>query len=240
MTVKILLLQAREATDDARIEERNSFAMRAGLDVESIVPHDLLAGPPTLSQIRSHDALMVGGSGDYSVAQRNLPHLPQTLEILAGAADFGRPIFASCFGFHLLVQALGGEVIYDPPNMEVGTYDLTLTTSGREDELFGTLPPSFRGQMGHKDRAQSLPPGAVNLAASEKAPFQAFRLPGRPIWATQFHPEMTKEDNLLRFDRYMNAYSDHYTLQEIETVRSRFTESTAANNLIPTFLDLIR
>ena len=45
----------------------------AGIDVEQIIPLDLLTETPTLDQIRSYDALMVGGSGAYYVTKGNLP-----------------------------------------------------------------------------------------------------------------------------------------------------------------------
>ena len=72
-----------------------------------------------------------------------------------------------------LVRALDGEVIHDPDNTEVGTYELTLTAEGRADELFGGLPDRFLAQMGHKERAFRYPAGIPNLASSERSPLQA-------------------------------------------------------------------
>jgi len=236
MPLKILLLQARHQDDQALLEERHSFADRAGLDLEQIVPHDLLQSPPSLDQIRAYDALMIGGSGAYSVSKDNLPNQRTVLATLAEAVETGHPIFASCFGFHLMVEALGGRVIYDPGSMEVGTYKLRLTASGREDALFGSLPETFNAQLGHKDRAESLPPGVINLAASDNAPYQAFRIPGKPIWAAQFHPELTGPENRLRFDRYQDAYAAIYGPEELTAVVDRFTDSPEADTLIPTFL----
>lgn len=239
MNLKILLLQARHEDDPARAEERASFATRAGLELEQFIPHDLLQGPPTLEQVRRYDALMVGGSGDYTVSKWNLPQQAALLELLTEVVALGHPTFASCFGFHLLVEALGGEIIHDPERLEVGTYPLTLTAEGRRDELFRILPLTFCAQLGHKDRALHLPPGAANLAASELAPQQAFRLSGKPIWATQFHPELSGMDNRLRFERYARVYADVYTPSELQTVRDRFAESAEAERLIPRFLKLV-
>ena len=56
------LLQVRDHDDLAQSGERQSFAEKAGLELERIVPHDLLAGPPSLQKVLSFDALMVGGS----------------------------------------------------------------------------------------------------------------------------------------------------------------------------------
>lgn len=239
MRPKILLLQARNHDDVARLEERQSFADKAGLDVEQIVPYDLLFGTPTLREVLGYDALMVGGSGDFYVSKGNLPGFAHVLELLRDVVASGHPIFASCFGFQLIVVALGGDIVHDQDGMEVGTYDLTLTEAGREDELLGTLPSQFRAQLGRKDRAAQLPAGCVNLAFSERSPFQAMRIPGKPIWATQFHPELSGEENWLRFQRYQAGYASVMSEEERQVAASRFRESPETEALIPHFMELI-
>jgi GMP synthase (glutamine-hydrolysing) len=239
MNLSILLLQAREADDEAKSEERLSFAEMAGIDVRQIVPLDLLRETPTLEQIQGYDALMVGGSGAYYVSKGNLPGFERLLEVLREVVQIGHPTFASCFGFQLLVEALGGDVVYDPDNMEVGTYPLRLTTAGRKDELFGYLPVEFRAQLGHKDRADRLPKGVENLASGHNATIQALRVPGKPIWATQFHPELSKEENLKRFDRYLDGYAALMSQDELQETLARFDHSPEANDLIARFLQLV-
>lgn len=66
MPPRILLLQARNHDDAARLEERQSFADKAGLDIEQIVPYELLSGTPTLREALGYDALMVGGAGTFT------------------------------------------------------------------------------------------------------------------------------------------------------------------------------
>jgi GMP synthase (glutamine-hydrolysing) len=239
MSLKILLLQARHKHDLARHEERQSFADRAGLDLEQIVPFDMLEKPPALALIRQYDALMVGGSGAYSVYKQNLPDQTAVLEVLAEVVEIGHPTFASCFGFHLMVSALGGKVVYDPDCMEVGTYELALSEDGRADELFGYLPTRFKAQEGHKDRAKYLPEGVVNLASSYCVEYQALRVKGKPIWATQFHPEMTGPENRIRFDRYVDEYASIYGPAELAAVLDRFADSPEADKLIPKFLETV-
>ena len=238
-TLKILLLQARHIDDLARHEERQSFADRAGLDLEQIVPFDLLKNTPTLADIRRYDALMVGGSGAYSVSQNNLPNQFAVMATLAEVVNVGHPTFASCYGFHLMVQALGGQIVYDPDCTEVGAFELTPSVHCRADELFGYLPDSFMAQLGHKDRASSLPAGVLNLAASARAPYQALRIPGKPIWATQFHPELTVEDNLLRFSRYKDVYARLYDPQELKALVDGFLPSPETEELIPRFISTV-
>ncbi len=237
--MKILLLQTRNPNDPAKTEEVEAFANKAHLPLETFVPFDLLAGPPPLSQLRNHDALMIGGSGEYSVPHKSLPHLQETLDLLAEVVELGFPTFASCFGFQLMVAALGGDIISDKPNMEVGAYDVTLTEAGRSDELFGHLPDTFLAQFGHKDRATSLPRSFVNLAHTDYCPFQALRIPGKAIWATQFHPELTGEENLMRYSRYLKDYDAIMTREQREQALARFVPSPDTHDLIPRFLTLI-
>jgi GMP synthase (glutamine-hydrolysing) len=239
MNIRILLLQARHADDAARLEERNSFAKMAGIPEDRVIPYDLLADTPNLATVRRFDALMIGGSGDYYVSKGNLPNFQAVLDLLAGVAAAGHPTFASCFGFQLLVRALGGEICYDPDHMEVGTFTLTLTGDGRSDELFCHLPNTFQAQLGRKDRASLLPPEALHLAYSQDAPYQALRLPGKPIWATQFHPELTRETNLGRFRRYMDGYASVLSPGELQQTLDSFDESPEANLLIGRFVQTV-
>ena len=239
MTIKIFLLQARHANDAARFEERSSFATMAGVDEAQVIPFDLLTGTPTLAEVRRYDALMVGGSGDYYVSKENLPNFAGVLALLADVVAVGHPTFASCFGFQLIVKALGGEIVYDAQHAEVGTYELNLTENGRSDELFNYLPNTFYAQLGRKDRASHWPDGISHLASSEFAPFQALRVPGQPIWAAQFHPELTKATNLARFRRYMAGYAALMDAAEVEKTLARFDESPEANQLIGRFMQLV-
>lgn len=237
--MRILLLQAREADDPMREAERHSFARRAGLEPDRFTPHDLLGGPPSPTELRRHDAVMIGGSGDYYVSKGNLPRLDETLDLIRELVESAQPTFASCFGFQLLVAALGGEIVHAPDRTEVGTFPVTLTEGGRVDELFGELPERFPAQMGRKDLAASLPEGVVHLASSERCPYHALRVPGAPIWATQFHPELDREENLERFRRYMDGYAAHLSAAESERAMEAFLESPESETLIPRFLELV-
>ncbi len=236
---KILLLQARSPGDSARAEEVRSFAARCGVEAAQIKPWDLLEGPPSMAEIRCYDTLMVGGAGEFYVSKGNLPHFQRLLERLAEVVDAGHPTFASCFGFQCMVVALGGEIVHDADNMEVGTYQVTLTADGREDELFGNLPPRFSAQLGRKDRAAGRWNGVVGLASSRRCPVQALRIPGKPIWASQFHPELDRDSNIGRFMLYLKGYAAVMTTEEREQTLKRFQPSPEANGLLRWFLDLV-
>lgn len=235
----ILLLQARRQDDPAKEEELAAFAGKAGLPLSAFVPHDLLQGPPSLETIRRYDALMIGGSGEFNVSDRSLPHFLETLDLLAEVVEIGYPTFASCFGFQLLTAALGGEIVRDAANTEVGAYETFLSEAGRADELFGYLPDVFCAQYGHKEHAVRLPGPALNLASTTCCRYQAMRIPGKPIWATQFHPELSGDENRLRFTRYAKIYVGVLGKEEYERRLAGFKPSPETEELIPRFLQLI-
>ena len=222
-----------------RHHELACFAERSGQPEGAFEVHDLLEGPPSLHAARSYDAVMVGGSGDYYVSQNNLPHQEHFHGFLAELAQAGPPTFASCFGYQSMVLALGGEIIYDPERTEVGTYDLVLTDEGATDELFSSLPGTFLAQMGHKDRATRHPAGIPNLAASDRCPYQALRIPGRPVWAAQFHPELAMHSNRERFQAYLDGYAGYMSDEERVHALSRFKASPEASGLLERFIQLV-
>ncbi len=236
---RFLLLQARKPEDVVRREEWEAFVSKSGLPAENIVPYDLLQGPPAWSLVRTFDGLFVGGSGEFNISDRSLPHLEATLTFMGEVADRGFPTFASCFGFQLLVQALGGRIIRDEANAEVGTFRVCLTQAGRQDPLFSQLPECFDAQLGHKERADRWPAGLLNLAYSDRSPYQALRVPERPIWATQFHPELDHETNLLRFRRYEAIYKRAFGEEGYREMLARFRPSPHTEGLLRAFLHLV-
>jgi GMP synthase (glutamine-hydrolysing) len=62
------------------------------------------------------------------------------------------------------------------------------------------------------------------------------RIPEKPIWATQFHPELTREENLKRFHRYLDGYASMMSREEVEETLARFSDSPETKDLIPRFL----
>ena len=219
--------------------ELECFVTHTGLSGDRIEAFDLHRGPPTWDFVRGFDALMVGGAGDYYVSKRNVPQFDELLDLLRRVADAGHPTYASCFGYQCLMAALGGEVVFDPERTEVGTYEIELTERGKADELFGRLPPTFPSQLGHKDRATAEPPGVWNLASSERCPLQALRVPGKPVWGSQFHPELDREANLERFQYYLDGYAPHMSPAECEEKKRAFRPSPHASRLLADFLDLV-
>lgn len=236
--IRLLLLQARRRADPVRREERSSFAWHCGLDVEQVIPFDLLEAVPRREHLEGMSGILVGGAGEFSCVDPDPPIL-RAIDFLVSLVDTQVPIFASCFGFQMLVRGLGGEVIRDEEAAQVGTCDLDLTPEGRHDPLFSRLPDPFSAQEGHKDRAHRVPGMAVVLATSPGCPYQAIRLRDRPVYATQFHPELDGDTNRTRFENYLRHYGHLLGEDTARTLREGFRPSPEASGLLRAFVEQI-
>lgn len=234
-SLRFTLLQARNPDDPVRAEERLCFATRLGVGVEQIRTVDIFTETLDGAVLDGSHALLVGGSGDYSVLDP-LPQIGSFITFLAEQAEAGFPTFASCFGFQAMAVGLGGEVIHDAPNAEVGSHILTPTAEAADDPLFRDMPAPFIAQLGHKDRASRLPDCVVSLASSARCPFQAFRVRGKPVYATQFHPEMDWVENRRRFERYMRQYGVLFGEAEAQRILDSHLPSPESNALLPRFV----
>lgn len=201
-----------------RAQEVRCFARMLECDLSDIDVFDLLATALPAEKLQSADMVLLGGSGHYSAADdpgepgrpsstelaevRPRRWLDRALDALREIHRIAKPTFASCWGFQAMSRALGGRCVNDLASAEVGTIELTLTEAGRADPLFGELPPVFAAQAGHEDRVVELPPDAVLLASSPRVAEQAFRFVGRPIYCTQFHPELDRAAMLERLVAY--------------------------------------
>ena len=141
-------------------------------------------GLPPLDQ---YDAIIVGGTPvSVNDIHRN-NFLINEERFLKKALGCGKSILGICFGAQLLARLLGATVKKNPV-MEIGSYQVTLTTAGRKDPLFRGFPKTFPVFHWHGDTF-AIPPGASRLATGRDCTNQAFR--SGPAMGLQFHLEIT-------------------------------------------------
>ena len=235
--MRFLLLQIRDHDDPMRAHEVEAFARAVHCPTDVISVLNLLDEPITPSRLDSIDVVFVGGAGGYSVCDSQ-PWLLRALDGLRLLYDLRQPVFASCWGFQAIARALGGEVVHAPEHAEVGTHLLRLTEAGKQDPLFGELPESFWAQMGHEDRVETLPPKAIRLASSVLTQNQAYTFADWPVYATQFHPELTADDVTRRVRQYPD-YLKLTTGLTLDEFQQRTFDSPESAALIRRFLDLL-
>ena len=246
-SLRYLLLQTRNSSDPMRQQEVACFVRALECERRAISVFDLLSGEPPGNLLKFADAILLGGSGHYSVADVASPHfnegvgnpwLDRALDLLREIHHRAVPTFASCWGFQAMARALGGSVVHDLENAEVGTIELRLTAAGRADPVFGQLPQTFPGQAGHEDRVVKLPPDAIMLASSDRIPEQAYRFADKPIYCTQFHPELDRASLLERVRAYPE-YIARIAGISYEDFLVRCRETPESNSLLRNFNSVV-
>lgn len=212
--LRALLIQVREAAEVAD-HERRCILERTDLAPDQVDAVNVAETPVIpWERVEPVDAIIIGGSGMHSAAE-DYDFTEPLGELIRRIIAERRPLFGSCWGHQFIARVMGGTVIHDAANAEVGTIDVELTDAGADDEIFGACPRRFPVLMGHHDRVSALPPGAVELAASDRCRNQAFRLDGVPVYCTQFHAEMTPEHLVERLQVYQHYVPDPAAFEEM-------------------------
>jgi len=165
LTIVVLNFGEEHANKIAHIFEQ--FGFRAQLLDYSIRAQDI-----------SDVAGIVFSGGPKSVLE------PDAETVDAGIFQLGVPILGICYGMHLIVKHLGGEVVRK--NEEEGTKSLEIINTS---PLFETVPNPLHVWMGHQDQVRSLPLGFEVLAKTENCPIAGAQSVEEDIYLVQFHPE---------------------------------------------------
>lgn len=237
--LKLLLIQARPAGDPMLSHERACIGQRLGARRVELRAHNAVQRPLAESELDSLDAVVIGGSGAYSVHHPlSRPWVEPLRRSLDAILQRQLPGFGICFGHQLLGMHLGADVLTDPQGEEVGTVSVKLTAHGRRDPLFATLGSETRVQTGHSDSVTSVPPGVRLLATSESLDTQAFKVEGAPFYSTQFHPDLTAAEARQRY--LSGSTTDDEHVRERERRAAAFVEdSPVVTELIGRFVDML-
>lgn len=234
-SLQLLLIQARSAPRMVE-QEQQCFEERCRVPRDRFRVVNVAQGDtPSAHHLEGVDAVLIGGAGKYS-ATKDYEWTPRLLDFVRHVVDERVPLFGSCWGHQVIARALGGTVVYDPDQSELGCWPVTLTDAGLNDPLFHRFPRRFQANMGHHDRVTELPPGAVELAKNDQ-PYQAFRLADAPVYGTQFHSELDAErerERILVYRKYYrDALPDEATVQR---VIDNLADTTEVDHLLYDFL----
>ena len=204
-SARVLLLQVRDQPR-AELHEQRCFLDRLGLEPERLQAINVVERPvPSVAEALAADVVILGGAGAHS-AYVDYPFTEPLSDLVNELVDRGRPFFGACFGHQFLGRALGGSVVHDPANEEIGTFDVELTAAGAEDPLFRDAPRTFAAHLGHHDRIDRVAPNLLTLASTARCAQQVVRVADKPVYGAQFHCEMTEQHMRERVMMYARDY----------------------------------
>lgn len=234
-SLRLVLLQVRNELVSLK-QEQSCFIERCRVARRQFRFINLVDDPKlSWSQVADAHAVLIGGAGAFSVTREH-PFTKPLREVVERLIDDGRPVFGSCWGHQFLADMGGGRVIEDRQRAEVGTYPVDLTPAGARDPLFASFPARFHVQLGHNDRVAKLGTDWIELARSDRCPFQAIRHVDRPVYGTQFHSEMDEERLRERILVFLKGYvADD---DEHRDILWRLRPSIEADRILQAFLDL--
>ena len=93
--MRILVLQARLNDDPMLGHEQRCFMSATGLSRDALAFRNLVDGVPGPDEVRGHDALMIGGSGRFSVADQDADFFRPTQDLLRWVVERAFPTFGS-------------------------------------------------------------------------------------------------------------------------------------------------
>lgn len=232
--LKLLLVQIRDKPQ-VREEEFDSFVRFAGINAVQLEVLNVFDTPRFSPEVvEPYDAVFVGGASEASVLEPEVyPFVPDCVRLLQHCRKIAKPVFASCFGFQLAVLAMGGEIVRDEGDFEIGTVPISLTDSAKSDALFSDVPDPFYAVSVHRERAPELPAECELLAFTEACP-HAFKVRALPFWAFQFHPEVDRDILIERLSVFRTQYTQN--TEHFNQVIAQAQETPWSNGLVGKFV----
>ena len=142
-----------------------------------ILPWDI--DEQKIKSIKPKGIILSGGPD--SVTNTYTPRIPQVV------FDLNIPILGICYGMQTLAEQFGGQVI-SSNQKEFGHSELDIQSNC---VLFSGLEKTLNVWMSHGDQVQDLPDNFDLIASTKSAPIAAMQHIEKPIYALQFHPEVT-------------------------------------------------
>ena len=150
------------------------------LDVYSeILPWDI--SPEKIKAIKPKGIILSGGP--ESVTKLNTPRVPEII------FQLDIPILGICYGMQTLAEQFGGQVRRSKTK-EFGHTQIHIEKSSLLFDGFSS-GSSLDVWMSHGDTVSTLPDKFNIIASTSSAPIAAMEHSERPIFALQFHPEVT-------------------------------------------------
>lgn len=228
--LKVLVIQ-NCATEDVGLYEQ--YLIDRQINYEVLHPYNGSRFP----WIRGYDAFLVGGTPISAYQYQRHSFLRREWRYLKRILKSNKPLFGICCGGQLLARLLGAKVRKNPV-MEIGGYEVEMTSQGRNDPLLKGFPRRFPVFHWHGDTFD-IPDRAQLLVRGEDCRNQLFRY--NNAVAVQFHLEVNSIDAARWADQYAEELSKfhktkHMVVEECEEHET--TMRSLAYRLMDNFLGL--
>ena len=145
---------------------------------------------------------------------------------------------------HLMMSYIGGSCVLRrtikrkklAPVTEDDARQLIKWHCVKADVLLSDIPERFLAQQGHNDVVEEVPAPFEWLATSERCRWQGLKHPSKPFYGLQFHPELGRDDFMLRMKKYAHEYAD--TPERFKEIDEQVKETTV-QAIIKNFVDRI-
>ena len=193
------------------------------LDVYSeILPWDI--DEEKIIKLNPKGIILSGGPN--SVTDSFTPRVPQVI------FDLNIPLLGICYGMQTLAEQMGGHVI-SADKKEFGHAELEIVT---DSLLFKNLNRKINVWMSHGDQVQDLPDEYELTALTSTAPIAAMQHKNLPIYAIQFHPEVTHTENglliLKNFIFNICGACNDWKMDDLISSRIEDIKSKVSNNKV--------
>ena len=91
--------------------------------------------------------------------------------------------------------------------------------------------------MGHEDIVTKKPENSIILASSEKIEIEAFCFQNKPIYCSQFHPEIRVEDLKKRMRNYPKYINKILKISEKEFIDNHCFESKKSESILINYVN---
>lgn len=179
-----------------RVREAGAFS--------ELVPHTISA-----EEVRHRQAsALVFTTGPHSIVASEAPGIDTEI------FDLGLPILGIGYGFHLMVECLGGTVD-SAEAAEQGVFAAELLTS----TLFAGIAGPARVHLSHNNTVTGLPDGFQVIASTEASPMAAVAHDARKMYGVQWLPELRNSEKgteiFANFVRGIAGHSGSWTAASI-------------------------
>ena len=202
-----------------------------GIDVDLTI-YDARDQQP-LPDLANFSGVVITGSHSMTTdcepwSERLLPYVKEMLTTKT-------PTLGVCYGHQLIAKALGGEIAAHLSGPQAGSSEIILTEAGKQDQLLGQSPETFKVNAGNSQRISKLPDAAIVLAGNDFEPHQAVRF-GEAMWGLQFHPEFNRNVTCAYIDRTTEVLLEHG--RNIEEIKTNCIDTNDSREILRRFSSL--